>query len=213
MNSKNSMLAIAMFCALSSGINTLAAESETRTQVNEYTSSTGSGDIAQGFSISLVKDFMDAKINVSGTQASEAENADHKYGIAFGSSHIANQQLGGMGRLIYTAYDGGEGEDVKLLRLDGNATYGMSSTVYLYGGLNISRVTNISSDDPYLKIDINPGVGFQLGVGAQFNKNMGVQIGFARLNNKVEISAPDFGLSADAELIIEGLEVALVGTF
>lgn len=73
-----------------------------------------------------------------------------------------------------------DGEHYRNMRLSGNATYGIDSQVYAYGGLNWGKY--YGSD--YIEGNVNAGMGYQAGIGFDLHKKANVEIEYLALINE-----------------------------
>lgn len=166
------------------------AETSTNTTYAAPTEAT-----AKGLRLELVKSFLTGKVSGNGYSSSDTVRQD--VGVAFGYASIRPLAVGFIANGQYDQLE----ENVNVLRANGNITYGFERMGYVFGGLNISRLNNVK------RVEISPAMGFQFGVGANFTKTWGADLGYSQLNNKVSAN----GRSADLELT--GLELHLHVTF
>lgn len=158
-----------------------------------------SGKASNGFRISLVKAFLDVKLEASdGSDSGSAKgDLDQEIGFALGYANININSIGFTSRLLYSTFE----RSLQSLRLDGNATFGFNEYLYGLGGINVHKFTNSGTN----KLDA--GIGFQAGVGTQVNKNFGFELAYIFTNN----SASKGDESLDVQ--VSGLELSLHTTF
>ena len=148
--------------------------------------------------------------------------------FSIGYTDIKVGQIGFMGEFSYLQIDTDADEgDVSNTRLSGNATYGLNQNVYVFGGLNISKynIDNSGSELNDVTTDYDAGLGYQLGLGAQINKNLAIEVAYVSLRSTMsssyEYEAYDEDtdifsyetLDMEADLLTRGIQINLVGTF
>lgn len=132
---------------------------------------------SHGFRIALVKPLSletEVKISDEGLGESDGENV---MGLGLYGAEVSPYSLGYIWGGVYQQYRYEKAtEKVGSLRLEANATYGFENSIYVFGGLNLAK---------FLKSDLkklDPGLGFQAGAGAQFNKNVGITLALVQTN-------------------------------
>lgn len=185
--------------------------------------------IAKGIRLSLTQSNLELELQSDDLEFdSRDRDLDTNAQFSIGYTDIKVGEVGFMGEFSYLQIDTDADEgDVSNTRLSGNATYGLNQNVYAFGGLNISKynVDNTSVYEEEFTYDYDAGVGYQLGLGAQVNKNLAIEVAYVSLRSSrsaiVEIG-PDSEendtfsskiLDLEADLLTRGIQINLVGTF
>jgi hypothetical protein len=181
---------------------------------NSNTSSYKPDETVSGVKLSLMIPMLFAKVTAKATDlqtgisdsASTRDSVD-TLGFGVGYSYVPVESIGFTGQVSFLTIDNDtDAEDVRILRYDANATYGLNEMVYLKGGLNYADITNSE-----LK-EFKGSVGVQIGMGFQFSKNVGLDLNYGLMtfsNNLSEEGVVD----AKAEIELSGLELGLTATF
>jgi long-subunit fatty acid transport protein len=183
--------------------------------------------IAKGFKVSLGASSLELNIDLP-TGNSVTEDLDTSSQITFGYSNIRANKIGFNADLSYLSGEmAGQDSDFKIiednLRISANATYGINDKIYAFGGLNSSSYTSktFSFGTSTLEIDHTPGIGYQLGMGYQITKNIGIELAYLTMNSKMTLSGGDIydeqdnliGDSVDYDIETKGTQINLIGTF
>ena len=168
--------------------------------------------VAKGIRISLTQSILDSvilnKTFQTGT-ASTTENSkgrlSHDFGFSVGYAYVRKLKPGFMGKVLYSQYS----SELKSLRYEASAALGLASQVYIHGGANIHQFSQVNSKTEGL----NPGVGFQAGVGVQISENFGLDISFVNLNNDGVFENISTNEKFDTYFNAQGFELSLHGTF
>ncbi len=186
---------IAMLVLMST--SAFASQGSSSSTKMETPSSQGD-EISQGFRVSIVKSFMNYKISTKND--SDSGDAKQSYGIALGYASIHAMEFGFKGDIQYDSYT--DNSTVGFARIEGNATYGFEKIGYAFGGLNVSQ--NVSG---WSGVSKSPGLGIQLGVGANVTRNIGLDLDYVLERNSAS------GNGGTAEVALSGLELKLHATF
>ncbi|MDA8793405.1 porin family protein [Bacteriovoracaceae bacterium] len=175
-----------------------------QTQTDLNTSLTKRRKTSKGFRIGLNQANLDGRFTISSDNelysSSIEDDVEHQYGINVGYVNIGLLRPGFMGHITHTQFT----QDIESIRLTANGTFSFHENIYAYAGMNIHRYTN-----ELTSTILDPGVGYQAGLGIQINETFGLDISYLVLRNKG--SDPDF--EVDYELELEGLEATLHVTF
>jgi hypothetical protein len=169
------------------------------------------GISSQGVRISIVRPTLDMKIEAKfdGQTFSGTAKPDSALGVAVGYAKLPVEELGFTTNL--SLIEAKVDSSVNIVRLDGNLGYAINKHINLKGGLNTMKFT---SGDTVK--DFNPGLGYQLSLGLQLNKNVGLDIGYSELNSSGKLPVTSDGVEIDKlnmDLKMSGLEVGLSATF
>ena len=144
--------------------------------------------IAKGFKVSLGASNLELDIDLP-TGKSVTEDLDTNSQITFGYSKILVNKVGFNAELSFLSGEmAGQDSDFKIiednLRLAANATYGINDKLYAFGGLNSSSYSSqtYSFGTTILNVDHTPGIGYQLGMGYQITKNIGIELAYLTMN-------------------------------
>ncbi len=161
------------------------------------------GISSKGFRISIVKPMLSADIKASykGQSASNSETLDSALGLSLGYASLPVQELGWTSNFTYMDIKN-EGSTTGAVRADGNLAYAFTQIVNIKGGVNLSKLTSGTNSDK-----LNPGIGFQGGLGIQLTRNFGLDVGYTEMNQSGSLD----GVSVD--LKEKGMEIGLTGTF
>lgn len=127
-------------------------------------------------------------------------------GINIGYAQLPTREMGFIGALSYFQVKTKEtGQELQLVRIDGNAAYAFNKMLFAKAGFNVSNFTKFSSG-----VKVEPNVGAQTGLGIQFTKNIGLDLGFTLMRMTVK---PENDDGSRLTYNLSGLEVGLNGTF
>lgn len=143
----------------------------------------------------------DIKASYQGYSASNSETLDSALGFSLGYASLPVQELGWTSNLTYMDIKN-ESATTGAVRLDGNLAYAFTQIANFKGGINFSKLTSGSNSSK-----LNPGIGFQGGLGVQLTKNFGLDVGYTEMNQSGSID----GLQVD--LKEKGMEIGVNGTF
>lgn len=194
----------------------MAQNSNSGSYPNSNTMSYSVPSAAEGFRVSLLRPMLKAELKGSGDVkiydkndnevGKTSDEVKNTMGFGLGYANVPVQSVGFAGQLAYLKLEGEKGsDDVNLLRLEGNATYGFTDSVYAKGGLNFSKFTSKNFE----KLD--GGFGLQAGVGFQVTQNLGFDLNYGLMNFSKDFN--ESGYSGKLELQLRGFEVGLTGTF
>ena len=157
---------------------------------------------SQGFRLALLKPVLkwEVKASADGQSASANGDIDDAIGVSMGYASLPSEGIGWVANMAYlTMKDGGTSN---FLRLDGSAAISMNDSLNFKAGLNLSDITSGGSSET-----IDTGIGFQTGIGIQFNQTIGLDIGYTQMNQR----GSQDGVSVD--LKETGMELGLNATF
>lgn len=185
-------IVIAMMLLVSS--SALAQSTAQSSMKIETESPSYSGEkISKGIRFDLVKSFLNVKSDLG--FASNQTNQD--IGFALGYASIREHQLGYTADAQYDIYSNG----LATARVEGNATIGFREIGYAFLGPNVSTIaTGVTKS--------TPGIGFQVGLGANVQENVGFSFGYVMTKSNVR---DNNGFSSD--MTLSGIEVKLHATF
>ncbi len=105
--------------------------------------------------------------------------------------------------------------DVTHWDIEGNLTYGINTSLYTYGGINIQTIDFNSSDDDVNEAynDFETGAGFQVALGYQFNKNIAAELKYKGTSFSQTRKSNISGDSYDYTYGNRGTQINLIGTF
>ena len=135
--------------------------------------------------------------NASGIDLSARELTRTKIQLHAGYEYIRTKTFG---YSVFGAYQDidFDDEDVRNLRLSGNATYGFNPKTYAYGGLNYGKYYGSAQ----IENDFEAGMGYQLGTGYKINKKAIVELEYLALFNEGRTQQQNnFDLSAKGILL------------
>lgn len=160
------------------------------------------GISSKGFRVSLVRPMLEAEFKIQGSGQSFTSKSKIKdsIGLAVGYVSLPVQSIGWTGNLAYMDLKD-EGDNVNMLRADGNVAYAFTNLVNVKGGLNLTKFTSENAKD------YRPAIGLQASVGFQATKNFGIDFGYTQMNQTLD---NEF---ADVKLKMSGFEIAVNGTF
>ncbi len=131
-----------------------------------------------GFRISVSKPALNLSLTESGQSTSYGALTD-LVGFSAGYASLPIQRLGWTANITNII---GLGSDFgNLIRFDGNLAYATGSVASLKAGINFS---NLSSS----MISTKAAVGFQIGVGFEATKNLGVDLNYVSMNQTYDDS-------------------------
>jgi len=225
---KLSILAVLM--VLSTSASTAVNNPDFINQQKLKTNMSSKAQIAKGIRLSLSQSTLELEKDSDEIEyASNKEDLITNAQFSIGYTDIKIGEVGFMGEFSYLQIDTDSDEaDVSNTRFSGNATYGMNENVYFFGGLNISKY-NVDSSGTTAEeqeiVNYDAGVGYQLGVGAQVNKNLSLEVAYISLrstrsslyefdtNDEDNNTYSSGSLDVEEDLLTRGLQVNLVGTF
>lgn len=122
-----------------------------------------------------------------GESSWESEREDYSYikedfGLSLGYEKISTNNIGFMSRFVFTQIY----SELQTARIEAAATYGLSDSIYIFGGLNMNKYVKSKHYDkaPW-------GLGFQLGAGYDVNERLGFSLSYVdvkTLIKRVEVS-------------------------
>ena len=184
--------------------------------------------IAKGIRLSLSQSTLELEKDSDEIEyGSNKEDLNTNAQFSIGYTDIKIGQIGFMGEFSYLQINTDSDEsDVSNTRLSGSATYGINENIYTFGGLNISKYNvDTSGDLNESTTDYDAGVGYQLGLGAQVNKNLAIEVAYVSLRSTMSSSyeyvtydedndiLSSGSLDLEADLLTRGVQINLVGTF
>lgn len=159
-------------------------------------------NLSRGIRVAFVRSNLRMKVEASmGRAAMSLQDTGHFTGISGGYVYLPVNQPGFIAALSIFEINMDDASK-QLAKLEGNAAYAFTPTVYGKAGLNISRFTR-GDEDQKLK----PRLGYQFGLGLRVTPNVGFEANFVRMAQKGEIN----GINARVWEV--GPELALTGTF
>ena len=162
--------------------------------------------VSRGVRVGLVQSLLDVQIDRQGQGQEDLGRLKQDFGIKVGYANIKTLKPGFLIEGQYTQYDSKN----KSLKLDLNAAIGLSSKFYGFGGINIQNFSE--TDLVSLSQNTEPGVGFQLGLGAQFTKEFGLGLSFVRINSQATRVYTDLS-TEEVQFRAQGVELNFNGTF
>lgn len=161
------------------------------------------GISSKGFRVALVKPMLSADITASrqGRSGSASGTLDSALGFSLGYASLPVQELGWTSNLTYMDIKD-EGGTAGAVRLDGNLAYAFTPIANFKCGLNFSKLTSGTTFS-----SLNPGIGFQGGLGIQITKNFGFDVGYTEMNQSGSIDGIQFDVKE------KGMEIGVNGTF
>jgi|GEM_PF-3381495 hypothetical protein len=171
---------------------------------------------AQGVKVSLLLPVLTAKSKFTGSyeengitvkdSEKSSSNDFSTVGFALGYANLPVQSLGFVGQVAYVAVNPDESDvNLDMLRFEGNVGYAINQMFYLKGGLNLPTILTKE-----LK-GLDEEIGFQAGLGIQFNENLGLEFNYSMMNFETQDNTGDYSFRSELEL--SGLEIGLTGTF
>ena len=168
-----------LIIALGFSCSIFAEGESTQEQLNSM------GSISSGLRVGIVKSSYKIEINASNA------DIDQKFGVTVGYAQVEDAALGFMAQGLYSVLE----DDATLTRIEASATYGFGERFYGIGGANMQMIDTDGAD-------IGTGVGFQIGVGAQVHKMVGITLSYVSTNHP-----------GDDEATVRGFDMALNATF
>ena len=164
---------------------------------------------SQGVRVSILGAALNFEMTASafGHTTSYVTPMDNASGFSLGYAYLPLRTLGFTTNLSYLALTK-DSESINFGRLDGNMTYAFNRTFNLQGGANISRITS-GGDGSFSKL--SPGLGGQIGLGAQLTKNFGLDLMYVQMNQAGNIEI--IGGTVKMATQESGAELNLSGTF
>ena len=139
-----------------------------------------------------------ARLNNNGRRfdGSNNETISTNFQLHIGYEEIKTKQIGFSSYLIYQDIRGDE-ENVRNMRVSGNATYGLTAQAYTYGGLNYSKYYGSAEiEDTW-----NAGIGYQIGLGLKLHKRANLEIEYLTLLNEGGDKGVNFDQSTKGVMI------------
>jgi hypothetical protein len=183
---------------------------------NSNTSTYKPESAAKGVKVSLLLPVLTAKSKftetyeengVTITDGEKSSSNDFSaVGFGLGYTNLPVQGLGFVGQLAYVSINPDDSEiNLDMLRFEGNVGFAFNQMFYLKGGVNLPTILTKE-----LK-GLDEEIGFQAGIGIQFNENLGLEFNYSVMNFETQDS--DDISSFKSELELSGLEIGLTGTF
>ncbi len=167
---------------------------------------------SQGIRLGFFKSFLEMEL--AGPGDSVKGTLDDTMGLSVGYANLPVQDVGFSSELSYL-FVKEDSSSADLIRLDANIAYAFNSNVYLKAGPNISKFVRGGIIE-----DLNPSLGFQVGVGGQLSKNIGGEIKFVKMAQSGKIhfdglNNDQFGAidSVNVNTDQSGVELGLNATF
>ena len=111
------------------------------------------------------------------------ETESTNFQVQVGYEDIATKKLGFSTYFTYQDISDVKGvgdENVRNMRISGNATYGLTDQAYTYGGLNYSKYYGSGE----IEDSLNTGIGYQFGAGIKLHKRIQLEVEYLTLINQ-----------------------------
>lgn len=152
------------------------------------------GFIAKGFKVGLSAVSFEIKSKSTFEMGSQTFTDEYKYpervghgGISVGYEHLRRNAIGFDTDLTLYKHSSKEHGETGIMAAAINMNYGFIQPFSLYGGLNLSRITQGSTLKGSDGKDIQPtGIGLQLGGAYTFNSQIKLNLGYTLLSQKAE---------------------------
>lgn len=162
--------------------------------------------LRQGLRIAFVKPVltMKSKVTVEGMgSGSGSEKVDSSNGVSVGYAYLPIKSAGFTTNLALINLKEEGDDSYSMIRADGNLAYAINPMVNFKGGVNLSTFNKSE-----FRKDFRPQVGLQASAGFQLNRNFGIDLGYASMNQQ---SKTIDGVSMSLQE--SGPELSLTGTF
>lgn len=155
---------------------------------------------SKGFRMALVKPILSLQARADGySKTSALEKLPETLGLSLGYARLPIGHLGWSANFAYINIQ--NVPDQGFWRLDGNVGYTANSLFSIKGGLNISNLTRTAGV-------ISPSAGAQTSIGLQFNKTVGIDLGYVMMQQQITILDYDTGIY----IVEQGPEITLTVT-
>ena len=149
-----------------------------------------------GFRVGIAQGTLEANAkarNKNGLNTSQNESSNTKIQLHAGYEQINTKTLGYSVFGVYQdmAIDNNiHNGDLRNMRIQANATYGITKQAYSYGGLNYGKW--YGSEE--VEANIDAGFGFQAGIGINLHKRAALEIEYTSLINEGKIAGTNIDL-------------------
>lgn len=181
---------------------------------------------AKGFRVELLKPTGSATgVATKSNGRKEEGTSEMKDAMGFSLGYVSFpvESLGFATNLAYIQMVSGNSNS-NLIRGEFSLGTAFSSMVSMKAGINVSTLPNYSltdGRDSRVSWSVNPGIGYQIGIAIEANRNFGFDIGFVQMNQEIKYDYTDigdFGQQAIGEsgkisMRESGLQVGLHATF
>ena len=129
------------------------------------------GMVSSGMRLGVSKALLNGKLN----RATNTGDIQQNFAASLGYAWIPSEDLGFLGHVYYSDYE----QNTGAVRVDANITYGFRENVYGFAGLNMNKF--VKGD--HAVVDSTNRLGYQLGMGFQFNTMFGVDVQYTWIKN------------------------------